>query len=639
MMSTRRSLTLLTVCGVAMLALAGSAAAQNPDTTAATELPAADDSVAGFTPSSTPGYDSVDLTWDVPAAYRTTCRVPLAGSATQCAGSTAGDETPLTGFTVYYSSQTFASRTEFGVMSRNTTGGGLTDGSGMYELTGLDPEKTYFVTVVAHNAFGPANIVPASVMATTTGPAPVPAQVTGVTVTPGDMKLTVSWDEPNPDTGANRTDLNVVMYNVQHRTSQTVTNNPGAWMPMPPMVVSATPTPTADITGLTNGTKYDVQVRAVNDATGVGAYSAQSPRSSGTPGDDGDGDNGDGDNGDGDNGDGDNGDLMPPTDKPAVDLDAGDGMATVSWTAVAGATKYMVEWRTAAQTFGNAARQVTVSATEYKVSDLENGTEYMFRVTAANDDGPGPASDEAKATPMKAGTTVSAAPTSMPGVEVDAGDEMATVSWTAVAGATKYMVEWRTAAQTFGIAARQATVMNAMEYEVEDLENDTEYMFSVTAGNAAGYGPRSDEAKATPTDRPYISRVTNLRVDPGDMMLMASWGEPETGADMVKGYKVSTYSQGRQFKSEQDVGMAYEATIEGLTNGVEYEVRVCPYDDGEEDVYAQCVWSDPVAPMAPVPALPIFGAMALGAGLLAAGRARLRRRELRAGRVQLQINR
>ena len=218
-----------------------------------------------------------------------------------------------------------------------------------------------------------------------TADAPLPAQVTGIGVTPGDMKLTVSWDKANPDVDANRTNHKITMYRVQYRVSQTVTNNPGDWMPTKPLEVLGE---TTEITGLTNGISYDVQVKAVNDATGVSEeWSAQSPRSQGTPGDDGDGDNGDGDNGDGDNGD-----LMPPTDKPAVELDAGDGMATVSWTAVAGATKYMVEWRTAAQTFGNAARQVTVSATEYKVSDLENGTEYMFRVTAANDDGPGPAS-------------------------------------------------------------------------------------------------------------------------------------------------------------------------------------------------------------------------------------------------------
>ena len=119
------------------------------------------------------------------------------------------------------------------------------------------------------------------------------------------------------------------------------------------------------------------------------------------------------------------------------------------------------------------------------------------------------------------------------------------------------------------------------------------------------------------------------------MMIMASWGKPDTGADLVKGYRLATYSQGSVYKAV-DVGMKYEGTIEGLTNGVEYEVWVCAYDG--YDVVADCA-VEKVTPMAPVPALPIFGAVALGAGLLAAGRARLRRRELRVGRVQRQINR
>ena len=42
-----------------------------------------------------------------------------------------------------------------------------------------------------------------------------------------------------------------------------------------------------------------------------------------------------------------------------------------------------------------------------------------------------------------------------------AGDEsgMVTVSWQAVTGATGYMVEWRTASQTYGATSRQMTVM------------------------------------------------------------------------------------------------------------------------------------------------------------------------------------
>ena len=226
-MSTRRSLT-LTVCGVALLALAGSAAAQAPDTTAATVVPAAD-SVTEIMLEA--GYDSVDLTWSVPATYRTTCRIGATGGGAECVAA----ETPLTGFTVYYSIQAFGTRTALGVMSKDTSGGALTDGTGVYELTGLDPETTYFATIVARNAFGPANIVAASVANTTTTAAPVPEQVARVEVTSGeDMKVTASWDAPRPDKDANRTNHTIAMYNVQYRTSQTVTNSPGAWMPTKP---------------------------------------------------------------------------------------------------------------------------------------------------------------------------------------------------------------------------------------------------------------------------------------------------------------------------------------------------------------------------------------------------------------------
>ena len=145
-----------------------------------------------------------------------------------------------------------------------------------------------------------------------------------------------------------------------------------------------------------------------------------------------------------------------------------------------------------------------------------------------------------------------------------------------------------------------------------------------------------DTDPAPPTDAgPDISVPTDVEVKVGDMMIMVSWGKPVKGADLVKGYTVRTRSRGGAWETVE-VGMNYEVTIEGLTNGVEYDVWVCPYDGS--DVSAHCAQKT-VTVMVPTPALPIFGAVALGAGLLAAGRARLRRRELRAGRVQRKINR
>ena len=82
-------------------------------------------------------------------------------------------------------------------------------------------------------------------------------------------------------------------------------------------------------------------------------------------------------------------------------------------------------------------------------------------------------------------------------------------------------------------------------------------------------------------------------------------------------------------------------TISNLENDMEYTVRVraCSYgacgDWSDEEMATPMAGAMPT----PTPALPVFGAIALGAGLLAAGRARLRRRELRAGRTRHQLNR
>ena len=190
------------------------------------------------------------------------------------------------------------------------------------------------------------------------------------------------------------------------------------------------------------------------------------------------------------------------------------------------------------------------------------------------------------------------------------------------------------------------------EYTFMDLMNGTEYTVQVAARNAVDLGEYSDEEKATPMaaaadpdpdpdpEEPAveIGPPTEVMVTPGDMMIMVSWNKPDMGAAMVTGYMVQ-YRQAGGSWSEMDAGMMpREATIGGLMNNVEYAVRIVAYGEGE--MMGEYSAEEMATPMAvPVPALPIFGAVALGAGLLAAGRARLRRRELRAGRVQRQITR
>ena len=103
------------------------------------------------------------------------------------------------------------------------------------------------------------------------------------------------------------------------------------------------------------------------------------------------------------------------------------------------------------------------------------------------------------------------------------------------------------------------------------------------------------------------------------------------GADMVTGYTVQ-YRQSGGSWSDVDAMMTREVTIDGLVNGVEYGVRIVARGEGDMmGEYSAEMMATPMAPeepVEPVPALPLFGAIALSAGLVAAGRRRLRAQRL-----------
>ena len=269
-----------------MLGLAGSAAAQThpPDTTPAETAPEATAiTMIELAVPVSDGYKELTVEWMVPANYRAAC-TDVASPPTgveACADN--GDRTPLTGFVVYYADKPFADTLTTGVIPMPTSGGStaLTTGVAEATLEDLEPDTSYYVTVAAGNAeaTGPA-VTPT--VTTKTAKAPVPEDVTGVMAEPGDKMLTVTWDEANPDMDATRTNLLIETYYVQYRESQTATSLAGEWMPMEPMEVMGDMTTTM-IEMLTNDVSYDVQVRAENNAGAKGGWSAQTPRSSGTP--------------------------------------------------------------------------------------------------------------------------------------------------------------------------------------------------------------------------------------------------------------------------------------------------------------------------------------------------------------------
>ena len=100
-------------------------------------------------------------------------------------------------------------------------------------------------------------------------------------------------------------------------------------------------------------------------------------------------------------------------------------------------------------------------------------------------------SNEASATPKLA---LPAAPA---GLTATPGDAQITLSWTAVPGATGYNV-YRGGATGPESTTPIVTALKTTTYININLVNGTPYFFKIAALNAAGAGPMSNEATATP---------------------------------------------------------------------------------------------------------------------------------------------
>ncbi len=209
-----------------------------------------------------------------------------------------------------------------------------------------------------------------------------PAAPTIDSVASGDTTLTVAWTAPAGATGITAYDVRRIETSADETDDANWAVEDNAWTSRALQYT---------ITGLTNGTEYDVQVRAVN-STGDGTWSATEV---GTP-------------------------ALPA---PAVDsVRADDRAVLVTWSAPTGITTgvaaYDVRYiETSADETVDANWTVEEDAWEegdgslaYAVTGLTNGTEYDVQVRAVDeDDVDGAWSATTSATPADHGDTRAAA--------------------------------------------------------------------------------------------------------------------------------------------------------------------------------------------------------------------------------------
>lgn len=148
---------------------------------------------------------------------------------------------------------------------------------------------------------------------------------------------------------------------------------------------------------------------------------------------------------------------------------------TLNWSAVSGATSYTIQFKTAAASLWNTAG--TSAGASFGLSNLTANTAYNWRVKASCS----AYSVSANFTTTNSGAGACNAPSTLITSQISASS--ATLTWSAVSGATSYTLQFKTSlSQFWSTAGTTATTT----YSVGGLASSTSYDWRIKA-NCSGY--------------------------------------------------------------------------------------------------------------------------------------------------------
>jgi endonuclease/exonuclease/phosphatase family metal-dependent hydrolase len=291
---------------------------------------------------------------------------------------------------------------------------------------------------------------------------------------------------------------------------------------------------------------------------------------------------------------------------------SGDSHVILSWAAPTGnggssVTGYKVQYKAASsQAWLDWSHAGT--GTSATITGLTNGTQYNFQVAAITAVGQGSFSSVASATPREATTySVPGKPT-LPTAAPSNGQ--VALSWTAPdngnSAITGYKVQYKpTGSSSWQDKSHAGTGLST---NITGLVNGTSYDFRILAINAVGNGEWSDAATASPYTKAAAPNFTTIEV--GNEQITLLWSAPtDNGGRTITGYKVQykpSSSQSWQDWSHANTGT--QATITGLTNGVQYDFQAAAITVDAGEGYFASVSATPQAAQTPTytaPSAPI----------------------------------
>lgn len=264
---------------------------------------------------------------------------------------------------------------------------------------------------------------------------PLPSAPQGLTATPGNGQVTLSWTAP--------TNGSPTGYNIKRSTVSGLETN----------IDTVAGTTYTDLNVL-NGTTYYYEVSGTN-AAGEGFYSNEA--------------------------------IATPAAAPGQVQDlvgvAGVNSVSLNWTATSGATGYLVMRGTVSGTY--TVTNAVASNTNFDAT-AAGGTTFYYVVQATNAGGVGPVSAEVSATPDIAGPDA-------PGqITATAGNGQVGLSWPVALGATGYNIKRSTSS---GAETMIATVAGTSYLDATAI-NGNVYYYTVSSTNSAGESVDSPETVA-----------------------------------------------------------------------------------------------------------------------------------------------
>jgi parallel beta-helix repeat protein len=267
-------------------------------------------------------------------------------------------------------------------------------------------------------------------------------------------------------------------------------------------------------------------------------------------------------------------DVSAPSAPQNLQAFAGDGYVNLTWNApVSEGSSPITNYRIYRGTSpGGESFLIEIGDGDfYNDTTVVNGIDYYYKVSAKNDDGEGPLSNEATGTPS-GGTTIPSEPLD---IAVDAGNSYVNVTWNPPASdggspITHYEI-YRGDAP--GVDVFLVEIGNLSYYNDTTVTNGNTYYYKVSAKNAIGEGAQSNEVDATPSSVPTAPQ--NLISAAGNGYVNISWDSPsDDGGFSITNYRIyrGTTLGGEAFLTE--IGNLLFFNDTAVINGAPYYYRV-----------------------------------------------------------------